>query len=107
MAQDKQNAFAVMVGRIEDQLAVIPILTQNVLEPESAEWLKRFAANVAELIKASERAIAEAKAEADHPESVYDAVSRLRSWIRDYGDQKQPYFIADLKTVLNLISTEE
>ena len=41
------------------------------------------------------------------PESVYDTVSRLRSWIRDYGDQKQPYFIADLKTVLNLISTAE
>ena len=39
--------------------------------------------------------------------AVYEAVSRLRSWIRDYGDQKQPYFIADLKTVLNTISTEQ
>ncbi len=42
-----------------------------------------------------------------HSESVCDVVSRLRSWIRDYGDQKQPYFIADLKTVLDVISTEE
>ena len=70
MTQDKQNAFAVMVGRIEDQLTVIPILTKNVLETESAEWLQRFAANVAELLKAAERAIAEAKAESEptwHP----------------------------------------
>jgi hypothetical protein len=42
-----------------------------------------------------------------HSESVYDVVSRLRSWIRDYGDQKQPYFIADLKTVLDAISAAE
>ena len=42
-----------------------------------------------------------------HSESVYDVVSRLRSWIRDYGDQKQPYFIADLKTVLDAISKAE
>lgn len=42
-----------------------------------------------------------------HSESVYDVVSRLRSWIRDYGDQKQPYFIADLKTVLDAFSTAE
>lgn len=63
MSQDKQNAFAAMVGRVEDQLTVIPILTQNVLETESAEWLQRFASNVAELVKAAERAIAEAKAE--------------------------------------------
>jgi hypothetical protein len=40
-------------------------------------------------------------------ESVCDVISRLRSWIRDYGDQKQPVFIADLKTVLDVISTEE
>jgi len=40
-------------------------------------------------------------------ELVDDAVSRLRAWIKDYGYQRQPEFIADLKTVLNLISTEE
>jgi len=40
-------------------------------------------------------------------ESVYDVVSRLRSWIRDYGHEKQPVFIADLKTVLDVISTAE
>lgn len=39
--------------------------------------------------------------------AVHEAASRLRSWIRDYGDQKQPYFIADLETVLKLISTAE
>lgn len=38
---------------------------------------------------------------------VYEAVSRLRAWIRDYGHQKRPRFIADLKTVLNTISTVE
>jgi hypothetical protein len=40
-------------------------------------------------------------------ESVYDAVSRLRSWIRDYGDKKEPYFITDLKTVLDSIVAAE
>ena len=42
-----------------------------------------------------------------HSESVYDVVGRLRAWIRDFGDEKQPVFIADLKTVLGLISTAE
>jgi hypothetical protein len=42
-----------------------------------------------------------------HSESVCDVVIRLRSWIRDYGHEKQPVFIADLKTVLDVISTEE
>ena len=36
-------------------------------------------------------------------ESVYESVGRLRAWIRDFGDQKQPEFIADLKTVLDFI----
>jgi hypothetical protein len=34
--------------------------------------------------------------------NVAEAVGRLHAWIRDYGDQKQPEFIADLKTVLEL-----
>lgn len=38
---------------------------------------------------------------------VLDVVGRLRAWIRDFGDEKQPVFIADLKTVLNVISTAE
>lgn len=36
---------------------------------------------------------------------VIDVVGRLRAWIRDYGDEKQPAFVADLKTVLDAIST--
>lgn len=75
MTQDKQIAFAAMVGRIEDQLTVIPILTQNVLETESAEWLQRFAANVAELIKSAERAIAAAKSELKLDAGMNDAAS--------------------------------
>jgi hypothetical protein len=38
---------------------------------------------------------------------VLDVVGRLRAWIRDYGHEKQPVFIADLKMVLDVISTEE
>ena len=37
------------------------------------------------------------------PEKL-EAAGRLLAWIRDYGDQKQPEFIADLQTVLGLIS---
>lgn len=40
------------------------------------------------------------------PETL-DAAGRLLAWIRNYGDEKQPVFIADLKTVLNTISTAE
>lgn len=29
-----------------------------------------------------------------------DEINRLRSWIRDYGDQKEPTFIKDLEAVL-------
>lgn len=31
-----------------------------------------------------------------------DAISRLTAWIRDYGDQKEPVFIADLNAVLTM-----
>ena len=31
-----------------------------------------------------------------------EAAGRLQAWICDYGDQKQPEFIADLKTVLGM-----
>jgi hypothetical protein len=40
-------------------------------------------------------------------EEITDVVGRLRAWIRDYGHEKQPVFIADLTTVLNVISTAE
>ena len=40
-------------------------------------------------------------------DEIDDVVIRLRAWIRDYGHEKQPVFIADLKTVLDVISTEE
>lgn len=33
---------------------------------------------------------------------VAESVGRLEAWIRDYGHEKQPEFIADLKTVLEL-----
>lgn len=31
-----------------------------------------------------------------------EASARLQAWVRDFGDQKQPAFIADLKTVLGI-----
>jgi len=34
------------------------------------------------------------------PERTNDAIARLTAWIRDYGDQKEPVFIEDLKAVL-------
>ena len=40
-------------------------------------------------------------------DEIYDVVGRLRAWIRDYRDEKQPVFIADLKTVLDAFSTAE
>lgn len=33
---------------------------------------------------------------------VAESVQRLKAWIRDYGHEKQPEFISDLKTVLEL-----
>lgn len=35
------------------------------------------------------------------PADVRDAVSRLQAWIRDFGDDKQPAFIADLRAVID------
>jgi len=32
---------------------------------------------------------------------------RLRAWVRDFGHDKQPEFIADLKAVLDFISNAE
>jgi len=40
-------------------------------------------------------------------EPLLDAVGRLRAWITEFGDQKQPEFITDLKTVLDFVSTSE
>lgn len=34
------------------------------------------------------------------PERTNDAIARLTAWIRDYGEQKEPVFIEDLKVVL-------
>lgn len=31
-----------------------------------------------------------------------EAAARLQAWVRDFGDQKQPEFVADLKTVLGM-----
>lgn len=31
-----------------------------------------------------------------------EAIGRLQAWVRDFGDEKQPAFIADLKTVLEM-----
>ena len=47
------------------------------------------------------------KLSAVFPDDVYDAVGRLRAWIRDFGDQKRPEFISDLQTVLRLIVNAE
>jgi hypothetical protein len=35
-------------------------------------------------------------------DAICEATGRLQAWIRDFGDQKQPEFIADLETVLRL-----
>lgn len=39
----------------------------------------------------------------DGPEHTSDAVERLTAWIRDYGHEKQPQFIADLRSVLKAV----
>tara|TARA_R110000868_G_scaffold345046_2_gene606145 strand:- start:1199 stop:1516 length:318 start_codon:yes stop_codon:yes gene_type:complete len=41
------------------------------------------------------------------PDDVYGAVGRLRAWIKDFGDQKQPEFVSDLQIVLRLIVNAE
>ena len=33
-------------------------------------------------------------------EDLYEAISRLKAWIRDYGHEKQPVFIHDLETLI-------
>ena len=32
---------------------------------------------------------------------LVDEINRLEAWVRNYGHQKQPEFIADLKTVID------
>lgn len=34
-------------------------------------------------------------------EDVTKAIGRLEAWIREFGDLKEPVFIADLKTVID------
>lgn len=36
-------------------------------------------------------------------ERILEAAGRLRAWLRDFGDQKQPEFVTDLRTVLDCI----
>ena len=36
-----------------------------------------------------------------------EASERLRAWLRDYGDQKQPSFVADLTAVLDELDGRE
>ena len=36
-------------------------------------------------------------------DEVYEAISRLKAWIRDYGHEKQPEFICDLETVIGAL----
>ena len=31
---------------------------------------------------------------------IVDAINRLEAWVRNYGHEKQPAFIADLKTLI-------
>ncbi len=31
---------------------------------------------------------------------IVDTINRLEAWVRNYGHEKQPEFIADLKTVI-------
>ena len=32
---------------------------------------------------------------------IVDTINRLEAWVRNYGHEKQPAFIADLKTVID------
>ena len=32
---------------------------------------------------------------------IVDAINRLEAWVRNYGHEKQPEFIADLRTLIN------
>jgi hypothetical protein len=37
---------------------------------------------------------------------VTESANRLACWIRDYGHEKQPAFIADLQTVLDAVKRQ-
>jgi hypothetical protein len=37
-------------------------------------------------------------------EDLYEAISRLKAWIRDYGAEKSPVFIGDLETVIDALT---
>ena len=39
-------------------------------------------------------------------EELYEAISRLKAWIRDYGHEKQPEFIRDLETVIGMFDSK-
>ena len=36
---------------------------------------------------------------------LVDEINRLEAWVRNYGHQKQPEFIADLQTLINAAKT--
>lgn len=36
---------------------------------------------------------------------LVDEINRLEAWVRNYGHQKQPEFIADLRTLINAAKT--
>ena len=36
-------------------------------------------------------------------EKLYEAISRLKAWIRDYGHEKSPVFIRDVEAVIGAL----
>ena len=36
---------------------------------------------------------------------IVDTINRLEAWVRNYGHEKQPAFIADLKTLIGAAKT--
>ena len=36
---------------------------------------------------------------------LVDEINRLEAWVRNYGHEKQPEFIADLRTLINAAKT--